>query len=113
MLGYLDFDEIAEKAYRHDPLPESCQLHELRCYEMLVIVYQQYSEGRIDINEAKDAKRRIKATYETDCVQYRMYKALADREKKINLSGIMRDIELSDCPYCKRLVKIMDGREQI
>ena len=77
------------------------------------LYYWQYENGIIGNSEAAEKKKELHRQYDLDCILYSMYKAVAAREKKISEANIIRDIELSDNELCKRLVRIMDGRESV
>lgn len=110
----LSFDDICKLAYAREELPEAAfTLPEQNAYEIMCRAYADYEQSRATKEDCAKRKADAKQRYQHDCLFYRIYIEYHDREIAIDRAGLMGKIEKSDCPYCKELVRILDGREQI
>ena len=72
----MNFDEIAQKAYKHEKLESYCSLVEKYAYERLKNLYEKYKCGDIGKRDAEIEKNCIRKSYE-------QYKAEYDRDTEV------------------------------
>lgn len=92
-------------------MPNDANAVEFGAYQAMLYLYARFRAGHIDREHAREDKHEILKAYNTGIMRYRMYEALERRYKSIQ--PLLTEIEQSDNDLCRRLVRIMDGRDGI
>ena len=92
-------------------MPNDANAVELGAYQAMLYLYARFRTGHIDRDHAREDKHEILKAYNTGIMRYRMYEALERRYKSIQ--PLLLEIEQSDNDLCRKLVRIMDGRDGI
>lgn len=102
--------EIEALAKKGTPLPEDTTLAESLFYYNLRALYKEYRDGVIDKDRAKVEKTRLVNRFGVqklweDCAQEQY-----DRWRKY--LRLVSEAEKCGCSICKRIVRILDGRDR-
>ena len=60
----MNFEEISEKAYRKEPLDEINNIIVKYAYYKVLDLYRKYDDGKINLNQAREEKQKLKKEYE-------------------------------------------------
>lgn len=100
---------LTERAKRNDAYKDDIDIGELFYIEMLKKYIMEFRSGSIDTS-ALESKQK---TLETALLKYYQWGEVFDYHVEIRnrYSNVMTMAEKCGCPICKKLVKIIDGRE--
>lgn len=106
----MTLNQIDEAAYSGvDILPHLIDDIDRIYYIAMLSMYESYRAGAIGKNEAaarKDQLRALHGRFDIDRKIYRQHQ-LIERA----LAGYRREIEVCGCEHCKKMLKLIDGRE--
>lgn len=102
--------EIETLAKKGTPLPEDTTLAESLFYYNLRALYKEYRDGVIDKDRAKVEKTRLVNRFGVqklweDCGQEQY-------ERWRKYLRIVSETEKHGCEYCRRIIRILDGRDR-
>lgn len=102
--------EIETLAKKGTPLPESATLAESLLYHNMRRLYWEYRNGVVDTEQAKKEKGRLIKQFGVqklweDCGQEQY-------ERWRKYLRLVSEVEKCGCEICKRIVRILDGREK-
>lgn len=102
--------EIETKAKKGTPLPEGATLAESLFYHNLRALYKEYRDGVISKEQAKVEKSRLINQFGVEklwesCVQN-------DYERWRKYQILQSEAEKNGCEICRRIVRILDGRDR-
>jgi len=108
----INFDEIAIRAYKNDPMPEYPSQPEQLAYLSMRALYNDFRKGNVDKDQAQQERNQIKCAYEDAIKQEKT--DMADRRRlddlRVKLATVSKEMVLSSSPLCKRAIKIIDNR---
>lgn len=101
-------DELERLAMKNEPIPEDASLIEIQLYGCLRNLHHAYRTKQIDREQAKREKDQIIEEYRREEVWFKCWKqAITIRNA---LSYKLTEATKSDCPRCRDLVAIFEGR---
>lgn len=74
-------------------------------------MYEMYRAGLIDKDAAMQKKKKLRNYYDRfslDREIYRRHRAIEDA-----LGGYRKELETCGCEHCKKMLKLIDGRETL
>ena len=108
----LTFEELKKLSYTKMPLPERANVIEIAAYGAMVKLYDDFKNGKIVKAYADAQTSYLKNAYEHNALKYNSATVMADRYNALEMSGLLTAAEKGDCPICREMVKILDGRRQ-
>ena len=103
-------EELERLAATDSEMPEGLSMPDELLFLTLRTLYQNFHSGAVNRDRAKREKSRIYAAYEILKSDYAVVEHHLDIRKRLthNISEIFG----SDCPHCKKLVRIFTGVER-
>lgn len=101
--------EIEALASRGEKLPKSYTLPEQLLFLSLRVLHEEYRREEITKGQAIEEKARLVQQYE-EAVNWLAIYRQAVRIRN-TMSWRFAAIEKSDCPHCRELIQIFDGRQ--
>lgn len=105
----LSFDDIQKLVMNGQCLPDNSPLPEERLWEILNVLHRSYRGGKVTIEYAKQRAAKLRIEFDRDMMMYDCFVAATDRQNRY--SHILTEAEKNGCPICKKIVRILDGRE--
>lgn len=100
--------ELETKARQNEPLPPNLTSPEKLLFLSLRILYREYKNKTISVEQAKREKLDIINSFEVDMVQYKS--GQATHKRLVLATDLLKRIETDGCELCQHLIKILDGR---
>lgn len=101
--------EIEALAKKGTPLPDTATLADSLFYHCLRLLYREYRDGIINRDQAKREKSRLVNQFGVQKLWERCGQNKYDRWRRYQT--IQTEAEKNGCPICKRIVRILDGRD--
>lgn len=108
----MTFEELELLAFNNSYLPQYINQYEQYTYLSLRCLYNDFRKRNIDKDQAQEEKRLIKQAYERSKQDHEEEMSMLKRvdNMRVNLAGLTKEAEQSDCPICKRIIRVFDGR---
>lgn len=102
-------NELTSRAKEGNDYTMDCDIGEAAYLETLIVLIKEWRGGQM----GKDTLTRKQKELENKLLLYYQHCEMFDRHIQINnrYSHILTEAEKSGCPICKKIVKIIDGRE--
>lgn len=110
MIELKDIERMAARGMDVSEFPEQPNIVEFAAFLAFRSLYKDYSNGRIDKDQAKREKRIIVDIYSRGEIQFRCY--MEDTRRRNACSGLLSEMSRSDCPRCRKAAALLDGREK-
>ena len=104
----MDLLEIKRLAKENAPMPSLLTSAELCYFQACRHLYWQYRDRNISLEDAQKEMAELTRRAEIDLGIAKMYREQLFRVGK--LDAIVKDMETSGCPYCKKALMLLDGR---
>lgn len=104
----MDLLEIKRLAKENAPMPPLLTSAELCYFQACRHLYWQYRDWNISLEDAQKEMAELTRRAEIDLGIAKMYREQLFRIGK--LDAIVKDMETSGCPYCKKALMLLDGR---
>ncbi len=101
--------EIEALAKKGTPLPEGATLAESLFYRNLRALYKEFRDGNIDKLQARIEKSRLISQFGAEKLQEECNRI--SQERWFRCQPMLAEAEKNGCDICKRIVRILDGRE--
>jgi hypothetical protein len=101
-------NEIYELARKKQPVPEGINLSEQMLYTIARNIYAAYSDGTITEHQAKLDKAKSIKSFEVMALSERV--CAEHMRRMTEISRVLLEAEKSDCPQCREISRIFDGR---
>ena len=102
--------EIDEIARHGQPMPDNMRLTEILLYQSLRLLYRSYKLKIVSKEQAKSEKARIIQQFGVQNLWERTDAESAERWHKYQV--VQSEAEKHGCEICRRIVRILDGREK-
>lgn len=99
--------EIEQLIKQNEPLPPKADYFEKFYYHALSVAVDLYRQKKINRNKLK----RYQLEYR--CIYEQMIMWLKILRKHAKLEMLLGNAELRDCECCKKIARMLDGRENI
>lgn len=103
------FNTLQTVAFNGGPMPDGLVTSEQLLFLSLRSIYRDYRTGAIDKAQTQREKAETLRSYDTNAFSERMDAEMMDRIRRSE--AVRHEIELGGCELCRRLVKILDGRD--
>jgi len=104
-------EQIERAAMHNDSLPAGLTQPEQLLYMSFRCLYASYRAGTINREQAQSEKRELLRSFE-DAQQWRdIYQDTC--RVRVELGGMSKEVESGDCERCKKIMRILDGRERL
>ena len=94
----MTFEEVSEKAYKKEKLPNTANLAEKYAYVYMTMLYQNYKQQKVSKEQAEKEKTQIKNefnVYQSEIQKY--YDVFREyHENRLKFEKYIRDIEKSE-----------------
>lgn len=104
-----EFDALQTAAFNGETLPDGLSGPEQLLFLSLRTVYRDYRAGAINKNQAKREKAEAVKAYRLNAARDAVGENLMERIRRSEL--VRREIERGGCELCRRLTRILDGRD--
>lgn len=101
-------DEISSLAATGSEMPDNLNSAEQRLFQSLRLLYAQFRMGGISPEQGKREKAKMVKAFEVDMLRIQIDRKCMDIN--IKLGHLLN--EKSTCETCKRVARILDGRER-
>ena len=101
-------ERFAMKGIAVNELPERLDIIELMAFLCLRSLYRDFQNGRIERDQARREKGEILDTYARGEIQRRCY--VEDNRRRNTISAVLTQMAKSDCPRCRYVASVLDGR---
>lgn len=101
-------DEISSLAAIGSEMPDRLNSAEQRLFQSLRLLYAQYRMGSVSPEQGKREKAKIVKAFEVDTLRIQIDRRCMDIN--LRLGHLLN--EKSNCETCKRVARILDGREK-
>ena len=101
--------ELTARAKEGNDYTMDCNIGEAAYLETLLLYIRDWKSNKTD----KDTLIKKQKELESKLLSYYQHREMFNRHIQINnrYSHILTEAEKSGCPICKKIVKILDGRE--
>ena len=117
-------EELSELANKNEPMPENLALHDILLYQCLRNIYQQFHDGKMDLQAAQKEKGRILYQHKIYERQQKTALEMARHYQKITIAteGIKCELrkmlhaqeeQKNALETAKRLIDVWDGLEHV
>ena len=100
---------IERQAANLQPMPDGLSGPEQLLFLSLRTVYRDYRAGAINTDQAKREKAEVVKAYRLYAARDAAGENLMERLRRSEL--VRREIERGGCELCRRLTRILDGRD--
>nr|DAI95736.1 MAG TPA: hypothetical protein [Caudoviricetes sp.] len=104
-------DQIERSAMHNDSLPSGLTQPEQLLYMSFRCLYTSYRAGTITREQAQSEKRELLSEYDKAMRLHEIFKNTC--RAQVKLGGMSKEVEQGDCDRCKKIMRILDGRERI
>lgn len=104
-------EEIERLAMTGCAIPKGYSQPEQLLFLSLRVLHWEYRHDVIDREQAKDEKHLLVQEYKTEMQMHEIFRQAV--EIRNTLSHKLTAAEKSDCPHCRELVQIFDGRKKV
>ena len=102
-------EDIEKLAKSGTPLPDTATLAESLLYHNLRRLYWEYRHHILDANQAKMEKNRLIQQFGLEQLYTRCGQQEYERWRRYQV--IQAEAEKNGCDICKKIVRILDGRD--
>lgn len=101
--------ELTARAKESNDYTMDCDIGEAAYLETLIVFIKEWQNGQMK----KDTLIKKQKELESKLLSYYQHREMFDRQIQINnrYSHILTEAEKNGCLICKKIVKILDGRE--
>ncbi len=100
--------EIEALAKKKTPLPDDATLADMLYYQNLLLLYREFKAGIIDKGQGKLMKSKLVSQYGVQKLWEKCGQNNYERWRKYQV--IQTEAEKNGCPICRKIVRILDGR---
>ena len=100
---------IEQAAFTGTELPVNLTQPEQLFFLSLRTIYENYRQGRIDLNQSKREKQEVIQAYEQAKIWHNVSVEATNRKNRIGT--LLSDITKNGCEYCRKAVNIFTGCE--
>ena len=102
-------NELTARAKAGNDYTKDCDIGEAAYLETLIALIREWQSGRM----SKDTLIKKQKELESKLLSYYQHREIFDKHVTIRnaYSNVMTEAVKSGCPICKKIVKILDGRE--
>lgn len=100
--------DIERSAMHNDSLPAGLTQPEQLLYMSFRCLYASFRAGTITREQAQSEKRELLQKYDKSARLWEIYRDTC--RVRVELGGMSKEVELSDCERCKKIMRILDGR---
>lgn len=105
----MEAEKLVKAAKYGNPLPEDATLAQSLFYHNIRALFYEFKVKMIDANDARNEKNRLVQQYGVQRLMERCNEVSYKRIRKYQT--IASDAEKNGCPICKKITRILDGRE--
>ena len=105
----MDIKDIENLVFTSSDIPHSLNTVETALFVKLRFLYASFNIGAINREQGAKEKQRFIKEYKTDLLWFEIHKEHIDRLNKSDT--LLADANKSDCERCKKLARIIDGRD--
>ena len=106
----MTLNQIDEAAYSGiDILPRLMDDIDKIYYLAMVSMYEAYRAGAIGKDEAAARKKQLRALHGRFDIDRKIYRQ--HQQIEAAFGGYRRELETCGCEHCKKLIRLIDGRE--
>ncbi len=106
----IDTEQLEQLAAQDSEMPDNLSMPDQLLFLTLRTLYQNYHSGAVNRDRAKREKSRIYVAYNNLKHEYKVVEHHQEINKR--LTHNIEDIFKSDCPHCKKLIRIFTGVER-
>lgn len=101
-------ENIADRAWKKQPLPDGTTLAEQEFYFVMRQIYYLYSIGQISADEGRHRKTEAIKAFNRECFDNRLHSETARRASEIEklFRGVPKE---NHCPVCNKAFQIFSG----
>lgn len=104
-------EQIERSAMHNDSLPAGLNQPEQLLFLSFRCLYASYRTGTITREQAQSEKRELLSEFDK---AIRLYGIFQDTcRAQVKLGGLSKEVEQGDCERCKKIMRILDGRERL
>lgn len=103
-------DQIERSAMHNDALPAGLNQPEQLLYMSFRCLYASFRAGTINREQAQSEKRELLQEYYKSARLWEMYRNTC--RVRVELGGMSKEVEQGDCERCKKIMRILDGRQK-
>lgn len=104
-------EQIERAAMHNDSLPSSLTQPEQLLYLSFRCLYASFRAGTITRDQAQSEKRELLRSFEEAARWRNIYHDTC--RVRVELGGMSKEVERGDCERCKKIMRILDGRERL
>ncbi|MDU7338594.1 MAG: hypothetical protein E7L17_10830 [Clostridium sp.] len=103
--------DIERSAMHNDTLPVGLTQPEQFLYMSFRCLYSSYRAGTITREQAQSEKHELLSEYDKAIRLHEIFKDTC--QAQVKLGGLSKEVEQGDCERCKKIMRILDGRERL
>ena len=103
--------DIERSAMHNDSLPAGLTQSEQLLFLSFRCLYASFRAGTISREQAQSEKRELLRSFEEAARWREIYQDTC--RVRVALGGMSKEVESGDCERCKKIMRILDGRERL
>lgn len=107
----MTLSDIERSAMHNDSLPTGLNQPEQLLFLSFRCLYASYRAGTINREQAQSEKRELLRSFEEADRWRNIYHDTC--RVRVELGGMSKEVERGDCERCKKIMRILDGRERL